>query len=247
MAELEVAKHGKNVIQLMSRKEHTFAHRLREIVIEVLTIVFAVSMSIWLHGLSEHHHKQQEVEAFLGGLKADLAADVRQLEGTRNSYHGFDANYAYLASLDPARQPDWNTFNDAFAGMNANWFFIPTKSRYDGFQMSGKLTNIEDQKLLTDILDLYQNRLQLIKLSEGGWSNSQHRLRDYVDEQLEGDDQLARWRVITSPKGKRLVTRMKTVDQLYERYQQYIDKSNSIIKQIDTSYPEPASARAVSR
>jgi hypothetical protein len=125
MAELEVAKHGKNVIHLMTKKEHTVAHRIREIVIEMLTIVFAVSMSIWLHGLSEHHHQQQEVEAFLVGLKADLAADVRQLEGTRNSYHGFDANYAYLASLDPGTPARLEKFNDAYAGMNANWFFIP--------------------------------------------------------------------------------------------------------------------------
>jgi hypothetical protein len=244
MAELEVAKHGKNVIHLMTKKEHPVSHRIREVVIEILTIVFAVSMSIWLHGLSEHHHQQREVKAFLVGLKADLAADVRQLEGTRNSYHGFDANYAYLASLDPARQPDWNTFNDAFAGMNTNWFFIPTKSRYDGFQMSGKLTNIEDQKLLTDILDLYQNQLQLIKMSEGGWSSRQRNLYSYVDDHLEGDDQVSRWRVITGPKGKRLASQVVTADQHYERYQQYIDESNSIIKQIDAAYPEPAGAHA---
>ena len=243
MAELEVAKHGKNVIHLMTKKEHPVSHRIREVIIEVLTIVFAVSMSIWLHGLSEHHHQQQEVQAFLAGLRSDLAVDVLQLEGTKDSYRKFDANYAYLASLDPKREPDWKAFDTAYDNMNLNWFFIPTKSRYDGFQMSGKLTNIEDQKLLTAILDLYQNQLQLIKLSEGSWSSRQHNLRDYIDEKLEGDDQAGRWHVIASPKAKRLLNRMNTGAQLYERYDRYIDKSNSIIKQIDASYPELASGK----
>jgi hypothetical protein len=240
MAELEVAKHGKNVIHLMAKKEHKFSHRLREIAIEIAIIVFAVSMSIWLHGLSEHHHKQQEVKTFLTGLKADLEEDIGQLESTKNSYRSFDANYAYLAGLDPKQEPDWKKFNDAFEGIGTNWFFIPTKSRYDGFMMSGRLTNIEDDKLLTDILDLYQNQLQLIKLSEGGWSGRQHTLQTYVNDTLEGDGQVERWRLLTSPKGKRLVQRMKTGAQLYERYQRYIDQSKRIVKRIETAYPELA-------
>lgn len=244
MAELEVAKHGKNVIHLMTKKEHTLSHRLREIAIEIATIVFAVSMSIWLHGLSEHHHKQQEVKTFLTGLRTDLAGDIDQLEGTKISYRGFDANYAYLAGLDPKQEPDWKKFNEAYEGIGTNWFFIPTKSRYDGFMMSGKLTNIEDDKLLTEILDLYQNQLQLIKLSEGGWSGRQHTLHAYLNDMLEGEGQVERWRLVTSPKGKRLITRMKTGDQLYERYQRYIDESKSIVKAIDALYPDQAGKKA---
>jgi hypothetical protein len=244
MAELEVAKHGKNVIQLMTKKEHGFAHRMREIVIEIATIVFAVSMSIWLHGLSEHHHQQQEVKSFLTGLKADLQDDIGQLEDTKLSYRGFDANYAYLASLDPKQEPDWEKFKDAYYRIGSNWFFIPTKSRYDGFQMSGKLGNIEDEKLLADILDLYQNRLQQVRNSEGGWSSRQRRLLDYVDTELEGDDQVSRWRLATSPKTKRLLNQMATVPQLFERYQRYIDQSKAIIKRIDAAYPEAVKAKA---
>jgi len=89
MAELEVAKHGKNVVHLMAKKEHALSHRLREIAVEIAIIVFAVSMSIWLHGLSEHHHQQQEVRSFLVGLKGDLEGDVKALtnisEGKRAS------------------------------------------------------------------------------------------------------------------------------------------------------------------
>lgn len=244
MAELEVAKHGKNVIQLATKKEHTLSHRLREIAVEIAIIVFAVSMSIWLHGLSEHHHKQQEVRTFLLGLKGDLADDIRQLTNIKTAYREFDANHAYLASFDPGKQPDWAKFKEAYALSNANWFFIPTKSRYDGFLMSGKLTNIEDQKLLTAILNMYQSLLPQIQTSEGGWTTRQRKLREYRDDMLEGDDDASLFRVSTTPKGKRLLRDMKSSPQLYERYQNFIDQSRQIIKMIDTLYPDQATAKA---
>jgi hypothetical protein len=240
MAELEVAKHGKNVIHLMGKKEHPLGHRLREIAIEIATIVFAVSMSIWLHGLSEHHHQQQEVRSFLVGLKGDLAKDIAMLGEMETAYKQFDANYAYLAGIDPGQQPDWQKFKAAYAMSDANWYFIPTKSRYDGFLMSGKLTNIEDQKLLTAILSLYQTLLPQLQNSEGGWATRQHKLRDYRDEKLEGDDDLSRFRMVTSPKGKRLLGEMVASPQLYRRYRNYTDQSAQIIKAIDTLYPGQA-------
>lgn len=237
MAELEVAKHGKNVVHLIAKKEHKLAHKLREIALEIAIIVFAVSMSIWLHGLSEHHHKQQEVRSFLIGLKGDLEGDVRQLTEIKEGYKGFDANYAYLAGIDPAQKPDWEKFKAAYAKSNANWYFIPVKSRYEGFLMSGRLTNIENEKLLTAILSLYQMYLPQIQTSEGGWSTRQRKLRDYREEQLEGDDDQSLFRVTTSPKGKRLLRDMSTTPQLYERYQSYIDQSREIIKMIAEAYP----------
>ncbi len=244
MAELEVAKHGKNVIQLMRQKEHGLGHRIREIATEIAIIVFAVSMSIWLHGLSEHHHQQQEVRSFLIGLRSDLERDIDSLTKIAEGYRGFDANYAYLADIDPDRQPDWKKFKEAYARSDANWYFIPAKSRYDGFVMSGKLTNIENEKLLTGILALYQGRLPEIQTSEGGWSSRQRRLREYREEELEGDDERSLFRVTTTPKGKRLLRQMATTHQLYERYQNYIDLGRDITKMIDAAYPDQAAAKA---
>jgi hypothetical protein len=244
MAELEVAKHGKNVVNLMAKKEHGLGHRIREIAIEIAIIVFAVSMSIWLHGLSEHHHKQQEVRSFLIGLKADLEDDVKSLTNISEGYRGFDANYAYLAGIDPAKEPDWEKFKQAYSMSDANWYFMPSRSRYDGFVMSGKLTNIENEALLTGILALYQIRLPEIQTSEGGWTTRQRKLREYREDQLEGDDDRSLFRVTTTLKGKRLLRQMATTPQLYDRYQSYIKLSRELIKMIDTAYPDQAGAKA---
>jgi len=244
MAELEVAKHGKNVIHLMTKKEHKVSHRIREIAIEIAIIVFAVSMSIWLHGLSEHRHQQQEVRTFLIGLKSDLKDDIDTLTNMQADYRRFDANYAYLSSLEPGREPDWKKFNDAYLFMDANWYFFPNKSRFDGFMMSGKLNNIEDTVNLNRILNLYQSLLPQIRASEGGWATRQEKLRNYRDNTLDGDTPREHYAMLTTPKGKRLVGSMTTTPQHYARYQQYIDGCREIIKAIDEAYPEQAGKKS---
>jgi hypothetical protein len=238
MAELEVAKHGKNVIHLMTRKEHPVSHKIREIALEIAIIVFAVSMSIWLHGVSEHYHQQQEVRSFLVGLRTDLKDDVRSLTAIQAGYHGFDENFAYLSGLEADKAPDWKKFNDAWVLMDANWYFIPNKSRFDGFMMGGKLNNIEDPAILNGILDLYQSLLPQIRTSEGGWATRQEKLRAFRDDTLDGDTAREHYALLTSPKGKRYLGMMHASPQLYERYQQYIAQSQQILKAIDKAYPE---------
>jgi hypothetical protein len=237
MAELEVAKHGKNVIHLMAKKEHPVAHKIREIALEIAIIVFAVSMSIWLHGLSEHHHQQQEVRTFLLGLRDDLKDDIDALNSTQGGYHHFDENFAYLIGLEAGKEPDWKQFNDAIVLMDANWYFIPNKSRFDGFMMSGKLNHIEDAETLNRILNLYQELLPLIRTSEGGWGARQQKLRDFRDNTLDGDSPREYLALVTSPKGKRLLRAMTASPLLYERYQKYIEQSRRIIAAIDKAYP----------
>jgi hypothetical protein len=235
MAELELAKHGKNIVQLAGAKQHPATHRLREIAIEIVTIVFAVSLSIWLHGWSEHRHEQQQVRSFLLGLKTDLETDIASLKEYSAAYHGFDQNFSYLASLEPTGKPD-DKFDAAYTHADINGFFEPRNSRYEGFRSSGKLTSIEDEKLLEDILTLYQEDYPAIQRSQGGWGIRQQKLRAYLDETLEGDSSAQHYRAMTSPKGKRLLSRMIASSQVYERFDAYVARARRIVKAIDAAY-----------
>lgn len=239
MAELEVAKHGKNVIEMAVHKEHGLAHKLKEIALEVVIIVFAVSVSIWFHSLSEHRHEQRQMKAFLLGLKADLTRDVMSLNDYTHTYRGFDANYQYLAALDPKGAPDGEKFDNACAQVKLSAQFIPVNSRFEGFKSSGKLTNIEDEELLNDILSLYELKHKSLSLSESGWKSNHVKLRNYLDTALEqGDAPQQYYRALTTPNGKRLLRNMATPPQLYERYASNIELSTKIIKRIDVLYSE---------
>ncbi|MRV75854.1 hypothetical protein GJ700_29495 [Duganella sp. FT92W] len=238
MAELEVAKHGKNVIQMAVAREHGIGHKLREIALEIVIIVFAVSISIWFHSMSEHRHEQQQVRTFLLGLKSDLKRDVEQLGGVVRDYRESDATYKYLAELDPKGQPDGEKFDKAFEALNTNTFFVPERSRFEGFKSSGRLTHIEDDGLLNDILDLHQSDYPAIRRSESGWESSQKKLMAYLDIALEqGETPAQRYAALTTPKAKRMLRALVAHAQIYDRYQQYVTHSQQIIKQIDAAYP----------
>ena len=238
MAELEVAKHGKNVIQMAVSKEHGMWHKLKEIALEVAIIVFAVSISIWFHSLSEHRHEQQ-VKAFLLGLKTDLTRDVINLNDNAQSYRSYDATYKYLAALDPQGEPDGDKFASVCNQVVMSTLFIPINSRFEGFKSSGKLTNIEDEELLNDILTLYELKHKSLSLSESGWKTNLTKLRTYLDTALEqGDSRQQYYQALTAPNGKRLLRNMATHPQLYERYAGIIELSTKIIKRIDVLYKE---------
>ncbi|MGO4381422.1 hypothetical protein AB4Z19_24370 [Pseudoduganella sp. RAF19] len=80
----------------------------------IAIIVFAVSISIWFHSMSEHRHEQHVVRAFLLGLSSDLTNDVAQLNDLTKSCKAFDANYQSLAALDAKGTPDGEKFEQAF-------------------------------------------------------------------------------------------------------------------------------------
>jgi hypothetical protein len=237
MAELEVAKHGKNIVQLAVKKEHLVAHKLREIAIEIVTIAFAVSLSIWLHGMSEHRHEQKQVRTFLLGLKSDLQTDIASVKGYSEAYHSFDANFNYLAGLAPDAAPDAK-FDAAYVLADVNGFFKARNSRYEGFRLSGKLTSIEDEKLLNDILALYQEDYPAIQTSQGGWATRQQKLRAYLDDVLDGDSTPQHYKALTAPKGKRMLRGMIASQQVYERFDAYAARARGIVKAIDAAYPD---------
>ncbi|ELX11636.1 hypothetical protein Jab_1c02200 [Janthinobacterium sp. HH01] len=241
MAEQEIAKHTKKVVQLMGKSEHGWRHKLAEMGLEIVTIVFAVSLSIWLHSLGEHRHEQQQVRAFLLGVRHDIGSDLDMIKELNQAYHGYDANFDYLGKLDPRSAPDPQTFAAAYERADHNYYFNPLVSRYQGFKSSGKLGHIENEALLEKILALYERNTAAIKSSEAGWRNNQEIFRAYMENGMTGDGDIAeRYRLITSPKGKRLLRKQITFPQLYDRYNDYAALGAEIIKEIEHEYPEAA-------
>src|SRR5579859_2655931 len=94
----ELTKHGLKIYKTMADRKHSFGEKLREILIEIFIIVFAVTLSIYLHSWSEGRHEQQEVKEFLRGLRGDLADDIRQVRENRRLIDKCNTNFnrAYL-------------------------------------------------------------------------------------------------------------------------------------------------------
>jgi hypothetical protein len=54
----EVTKHTRKIYQAMKNPDHSFWGKIREVTVEILIIVFAVTLSIWLHNWSDHREEQ---------------------------------------------------------------------------------------------------------------------------------------------------------------------------------------------
>jgi hypothetical protein len=154
MAEQEVIKHTKAVYKIWNNSQHSLWHKIKEFIIEIVIIVFAVTVSIWLHGISEHNHQQKEVKMFLLGLRRDLLSDRKEMKEDVASYLEQKKAFRYIVNAglsgplnkDSVRSYRRSLFNTTRLQQN--------NGRFEGFKSSGKIGNIEDEALQNDIMDL---------------------------------------------------------------------------------------------
>jgi|GEM_PF-5339102 len=156
MAEQEVIKHTKKIYKTWFSKEHSFWHKLGEFGVEILIIVFAVTISIWFHNWSEHTHQQAEVKEFLEGLKLDLLSDIQEMKSDQSSYEGQKRIFNYLAALKIGSPVSLDSMRKHQASLFNNTALNPNDGRFQGFKSSGKIGLIENHDIQNDIMDLYE-------------------------------------------------------------------------------------------
>src|SRR5580692_11151723 len=156
----EVTKHTRKIYQAMKNPGHSFWEKVRDVTIEVLIIVFAVTLSIWLHNWSDHREEQKRTDEFLAGLKIDLAKDAAQLEENRRSFLEEDSYFKFLVDIDSTGAVD--TVNERRI---AGHFYFQMRNthanvgRYEGYKSNGKIGTIENDSLKQAILAYYQQTM----------------------------------------------------------------------------------------
>lgn len=237
MAELEVIKHTKKMHEIATNKKHTLLEKVKEIGLEIFIIVFAVSLSIWLHGWSEHKHEQEQVEKFLIGLKSDIQNDVNDSKTIIKQFQDFGKTYESLSHLDKNKPYNHEVLKKQLAYINTNTFLRPNIYRFNGFVSSGRIGNIENDSLSINILKYYQQILSEVNSSESGWISRQKKLQTYLEENLNNPESIEEnWSLLTNPKGKQLTKNLIPWSQIYQRYNNLIKSGETIIKQIDEEY-----------
>ncbi|MFH6969217.1 DUF6090 family protein [Flavobacterium sp. FlaQc-28] len=152
----EVQKHTQRIYKAAKSKEHTLGDKVKEILIEIFIIVFAVTLSISLHSWSEHKHQQEEVKVFLENLKNDLQNDVKSIDIEKEAYKKSNMDYEKILALTP------HQLDSIYKSKNKVEFPIYSHGpkmnigNFEGFKSSGKIGYIEDEKLKQKILNYYQ-------------------------------------------------------------------------------------------
>jgi hypothetical protein len=238
MAEEEIAKHTKKLYKTWFNKELTIWHKISEFLIEIAIIVFAVSISIWFHNMSEHKHQQQEVKQFLTGLKADLEQDIQEMQNDKESYQKQSIIFTYLGRLKKNQLPNKDTLNTYNNWLTNSTALNPNDGRFQGFKSSGKIGTIENDTLQNDIMDLYEENIPALLHSTDAYNRiktmffdllatNTKRLTDSTDNMIE---------VIKTDESFNLCLRLGSPRQVLERYDQCIRLMERIIAEIDKQY-----------
>jgi hypothetical protein len=194
----EVNKHTRKIFKEIKNKEHSFGEKLKEVTIEILIIVFAVTLSIWLHSWSEHRHEQKQVKKFLTGLREDLKKDIVLLEENKAILARVDSDFEFLYDLIIKKQLDTQT--DSVLYSKTRYQILETHlnvGRFEGFKSSGKLETIETDSLKEKILVFYQQTLPDLLAGEVFNNSLQMKI---LDTELDESDSQSKKKILSSQK-----------------------------------------------
>jgi len=163
MAENEVIKHSRKVIDIIKSSGKSVKHKLYEIFIEILIIVIAVSFSIWLHNWNERRHDIKEEKEFFTGLKKDLYIDIENMTNSLELYQYTLQGVSYFLKVENGKdvnQDSIKKYSDCFFSSTD---LDPHIGRYEGLKSSGKFSIVENKELLNNIIELHESIIQRIK------------------------------------------------------------------------------------
>jgi hypothetical protein len=238
MAEQEVVKHTKKVYKVWTSKEHGIWHKVKEFLVEIFIIVFAISLSIWFHDRSEHAHQQKEVKEFLLGLKDDLTNDVKEMESDIEGYHRGSEAFKYINRLKMNRPVEKDSFRLYASSIFSVIDFLPNNGRFEGFKSSGKIGTIENISLQNDIMDFYQEEIPILFISTDYYTKGKNRLLEYIQRNQKriSDSSSNILQLFSNGEVYYICQSLTNPEPIYQQYGVCIQKMKKIISTIDSTY-----------
>jgi hypothetical protein len=229
----EVTKHTRKIYRVWKQSKHSATDKIKEILIEIFIIVFAVSLSIWFHGWSDHRHEQQEVTEFLKGLRNDLTEDIKLVENNKAAVATLHSNFRFLYGLEKKDTAN-NKINDTTIYKSLSFDFRITRpniGRYEGFKSSGKIGTIENNTLKENILVFYEQSIPDLVYGEHFVNDVQSKM---LDLEIENNDIIPIRDLATSARMKSMLNiGMQNFESNMRKYDEVINQAKKIIGEID--------------
>ena len=238
MAEQEVIKHTKKIFKVWSNKEHSLWHKLKEFLVEVFIIVFAVTISIWFHNRSEHAHQQEDVKQFLLGLKSDLQKDLEEMKNDRDSYVYQGIIFRYITSMKLNQHLNDDTLKKYEVWIYNTTGLNPNNGRFEGFKSAGKIGQIENEDLQNDIMDLYQEDIVSVLASTDNFVMMKQRFLEYMNKNKKRltDSTSNVNTVLLQDEAQNICIPLGYPRETIDRYDKCMAKANKIISEINKEY-----------
>lgn len=237
MAELEVVKSTKKIIETAKDKEKKFWHKVKEMAVEIAVIIFAVSLSIGFHSWSEARHEQHQVHSFLKGVKTDLKKDIIEMNEDIEAFKNQKKAFHYLGNI-----PKGQLANEDSLTHYAPYFYNFTgydgnTGRYEGFKSSGKIGFIENDELQNSLLDLYEEKIPRLGISTDFYKIQKLKFADYITDHTTDYPKGNITKVMASnPIRTRSQIYLSSVNQIIFNYENCLTQMKKILKEIDAEY-----------
>ena len=238
MAEEElIKKYTKGAYKILRTPGMNWQHKLKEILLEIIIIVFAVTISIWFHNWSERLKDQKEEKEFLTSLKKDALDDKKEMTYDRDAFTQVLRGIYYFEKIgsgsalntDSLKHYQWCFFGSAQIN--------PRASRFEALKGSGKLDIVENTELLKNITELYQKSFPLIILKNQRFNALRENyvtpfVEDHLQMNVKGEG--TNWQeILRMPKMRLLLFQEGEISDNIKAYTEGIDKINEVIKQIN--------------
>jgi hypothetical protein len=236
--EHEIHDHAKKAIKKGREANTPFWEKVKHVAEEVAIIVFAVSLSIWFHNMSETRHKRHEVKEFLLGLREDLTQDIKEMESDKASYYKQAAACTYITSLKMNQAAEKDSLKKYGNQFGISTQLIPNSGRFEGFKSSGKIGNIDNIVLQNDIMDLYQERIPSLLSTTASYVERKNLLNLFLfkNQKRVTDSTTNFLKLATMDEPRNICSSLNNVSEITERYTICIDKMKKIIAEIDKKY-----------
>jgi hypothetical protein len=182
MAENEIVKHVEAAYKALNNPGKNWLHKLKEVLIEIGIIVFAVSLSIYFHNWSDSLHERKEEREFLLGMKTDIQADLENARGDSDFYATQLYRLLYFERVSigqPLNTDSMAVYQGVFF---SNTNLEPHISRYEGLKGSGKLGIIENPDLRNNIINLHEEAIKHAEILDGYYTDFANRIGTFVEE-----------------------------------------------------------------
>lgn len=237
MAEDEIRKHAKAAYKVWNNPHTSLKHKIKEVALEIAIIVFAVTLSIWLHNWSEGLHDRHEEKEFLLGLKQDLQKDTAEMGSDMRTYIRLINGYRYFRHVGNGEPLNADSLNAYHFSLYNTTQLIPNISRFEGLKGAGKLNIIENKELLNHMLDLYQEDIPYLQFLNESFNNYKtvsvmpyleaHSLLDNRDSVINMPD------ILRQPQMRMLLARAEGLQGTVNQYTKCIQVSTEIMQMID--------------
>ncbi len=155
MSEEKVIQHAANAIHVLQGKDKGWVKKLKEFFLEILIIVFAVSITLLFHNWNDTLHEHRQEREFLAGIKSDLDSGAISID---RGIASFQPTIDYFVNV--RQELATHQINAAYIDSNS-WALKNTNylsfdmGRFEGFKSSGYLRLVGNQTLLKHLMTLY--------------------------------------------------------------------------------------------